>query len=486
VNLRGVGRVLGFLLLVTSCSLLLPLLVDLLYGEGDWEVFLLTAVGGALVGGCLMWLGHTRPALRHREGFAIVTLGWIAVGLLGAVPFLGTGVIPGPIDAVFESISGFTTTGSTIMTDIEGVAANHHAVIFWRSLIQWLGGMGIVVLALAILPLLGVGGMQLFRAEAPGPSPDRLTSRISATARLLWGVYVLITGMEVLALATIGGMPIFDSVCHALTTMATGGFSTLDSSVGGFRSGAVEWIITVFMFIAGVNFSLHYLALRGRLAVYGRDDEFRFYALVIVGATVLVSATLWPVHLFGGFEPTVRAAAFQVVSIATTTGYGTADYVLWPPFTHMILLLLMTVGGCAGSTGGGIKMMRVLLLLKHAHVEVQKLLHPRAVYTLWFNERPVTPALATNVLGFFMLFMVVFVAGTLLLTLAGRDIVTSVGAVAATLGNIGPGLGDVGPTCNYSFMSIAEKWLLMLLMLIGRLELYTVLILFMPATWRKI
>jgi trk system potassium uptake protein len=486
LNLRGVGRVLGFLLLVTAGSLLLPLIVDLIYGEGDWQVFLLSAVGGALAGGCLMWLGRKKPSLRHREGFAIVTLGWIAVGLLGAVPFLGTGTITSPTDAVFESISGFTTTGSTIMTDIEAVGADHHAILFWRSLIQWLGGMGIVVLALAILPLLGVGGMQLFRAESPGPAPDRLTSRISATARLLWGVYVLITGLEVLALATLGGMSVFDAVCHSLTTMATGGFSTLDKSVGGFGSGTVEWIITVFMFIAGVNFSLHYLALKGRFTVYKRDDEFKFYGAVTLGTIVLVAAVLFPSPVISGIEPTIRAAAFQVVSIVTTTGYGTADYILWPPFTHMLLLLMMTVGGCAGSTGGGIKMMRVLLLLKHAHVEVKKLLHPRAVYTLWFNERPVSQDLATNVLGFFMLFMVVFISGTLLLTLAGRDIVTAVGAVAATLGNIGPGLGEVGPTCNFAFMNIAEKWLLILLMLIGRLELYTVLILLMPATWRKI
>jgi trk/ktr system potassium uptake protein len=485
VNLPGVFRVLGFLLLVTAVSLLLPLFVDLIYGEGDWPVFLLTAVGGSVVGGALMILGRGANDLRHREGFAIVSLGWLAVGLLGAIPFMGTGAIGSFTDAVFESISGFTTTGSTIMTDIEGVGQSHHAVLFWRSLIQWLGGMGIVVLALAVLPLLGVGGMQMFRAESPGPSPDRLTSRISATARLLWFVYLLITIAEVLMLWQFGRMSLFDATCHAFTTMATGGFSTLDASVGGFNSAIVEWIVVLFMFLAGVNFSLHYLVLSGRWRAYWRDDEFRFYVLVLGVSSLLILAMLLPTSLLEGVNAKVRATIFQVVSICTTTGYGSADYALWPPMTHVILLLLMVAGGCAGSTGGGVKIMRVLLLLKHALVEMKKLVHPRAVYTIWFNGRPVTSALATNVLGFFLLYVMVFIAGVMALTLAGRDIITAVGATAATLGNIGPGLGDVGPTCNFAFLSIPEKWLLSFLMLIGRLEIYTVLVLLMPAAWRR-
>lgn len=485
MNMRGVSRVLGFLLIVAAISLLLPLIVDLIYAEGDWPHFLLSALIGAAVGVVLMLIGRGARGLRHREGFAIVTLGWLSVGLLGAVPFMLTGTIPGFTDAVFESVSGFTTTGSTIMTAIEEVGSGHHGVLFWRSLTQWLGGMGIVVLALAILPLLGVGGMQLFRAEAPGPSPDRITPRIRETARLLWGVYLLITGAEVLLLATVGRIGLFDAVCHALTTMATGGFSTLDASVGGFGSPAVEWIIILFMFLAGTNFSLHYLVLHGKAGAYWRDDEFRFYLKVLAGSVALLMAVLLPAGLFAGFGDSLRAAAFQVVSICTTTGYCTADYALWPPLAHILLLLLMALGGCAGSTGGGVKMMRVLLLLKHALVEMRKMQHPRAVYTVWFNERPVPPQLVTNVLGFFLLFMLVFVGGALVLTLAGRDIVTAVGATAATLGNIGPGLGLVGPSCNFAFMAPLEKWLLTGLMLIGRLEIYTVLVLLLPGTWRK-
>ena len=486
MNLRGICRVLGFLLVVVSISLMLPLIVDLIYREGDWPHFLISALIGAVTGALLMMLGRGAPELRVREGFAIVTLGWFSAGLLGAVPFMLTGAIPAFTDAVFESISGFTTTGSTIMTAIESVGRLHHGVLFWRSLTQWLGGMGIVVLALAVLPLLGIGGMQLFRAEAPGPSPDRLTPRIRETARLLWGVYVLITGAEILLLATVGRMGIFDSVCHSLTTMATGGFSTRDASVGGFGSPAVEWIITLFMFLAGANFSLHFKALRGRPGSYWGDDEFRFYVKVLLTAVVLVMVVLLPTGLFANFGGAVRASAFQVVSICTTTGYGSADFALWPPLTHALLLLMMALGGCAGSTVGGIKMMRILLLLKHALVEMRKMQHPRAVYTVWFNERPVPPNLMTNVLGFFMLFMLVFVVGTLVLTLTGRDIVTAVGATAATLGNIGPGLGKVGPACNFAFMVPFEKWVLVWLMLIGRLEIYTVLVLLMPGTWRKI
>ncbi len=486
MDIRGVGRVLGFLLLLTAGAMLLPAVVDLVYGEGDWSAFLLAAIASAAVGWGLMFLGRDHRDLRHREGFAVVTLGWIAVGLFGSLPFLISGVVPSVTDAVFESISGFTTTGSTIMTDIEGVCRAHHGVIFWRSLIQWLGGMGIVVLALAILPLLGVGGMQLFRAEAPGPSPDRLTSRISETARLLWGVYLMLTAAEAVLLASIGGLGPFDAICHALTTMATGGFSTLDASVGGFDSAAVEWIVTLFMFLAGVNFSLHYLVLSGKFGAYVRDDEFRFYAGFMLVATVLVLGALLTAGHAESVPEAIRDAAFQVVSIGTTTGFGTADYVLWPPLTHAVLLLMMCIGGCAGSTGGGIKMMRVLLLLKHAHMEMKKLLHPRAVYTLWFNGRSLPASLPTRVLGFFQLFVGVFLLGVLALTAAGRDIVTAVGAVAATLGNIGPGLGDVGPTCNFAFLGGAEKWLLTLFMLVGRLELYTVLVLLLPSTWRRV
>jgi len=416
-----------------------------------------------------------------REGFAVVTFGWLAVGLLGAVPFVLSGQIPCFSAAAFESISGFTTTGASILTDIESCS---RAALFWRSLTQWLGGMGIVLLALAVLPLLGVGGMQLYRAEVPGPVPDRLTPRIRQTAKLLWGVYVAFTTAEILLLL-VAGLGWFDAVCHAFATMATGGFSTRNASVGAFAAPLVEWIVIVFMFLAGTNFGLHYLALRGNLKIHWRDEEFRFYLRILAGAVLLIILALRLAGTVAGWEETIRQSLFQVISISTTTGFATTDYLFWPPVTHVVLLLLMAVGGCAGSTGGGIKVMRVLILLRQAKSELLKLLHPRAVLNLWFNERSVPPTLATNVLGFFLLFMLVYIGGVLSLTLAGHDLVTAVGATAATLSNIGPGLQQAGPVGNYAFFTDFEKWLLVGLMLMGRLEIYTVLVLLMSSAWRR-
>ncbi len=481
MNYRSVLKVLAFLLLVTVGCLLLPALVSALYGDSDWPHFLAAAGLGVLIGGLVLLIVRDAPDLRVREGFAVVGFGWLVVGLLGAMPYWWSGQIPSFTDAVFESISGFTTTGASILTDIE---SRSHGTLFWRALTHWLGGMGIVLLALAILPLLGVGGMQLFRAEVPGPVSERLTPRIRQTAKLLWGVYFLLTLLEVAALM-IAGMGPFDAICHSFATMATGGFSNHNASVGGYASPAVEWIITLFMFMAGANFSLHYLALTGRVKVYGRDEEFRFFVSIILVCTALIGASLLAIGFYPTAGETLRHTLFQVVSILTTTGFGTADYLQWPPVAHAVLLILMAVGGCAGSTGGGIKVMRVFILLRHAKYELKKMLHPRGVYTLWFNDRALSPALLTNVLGFFVLFMLVYVTGVVILTLGGRDLVTSVGATAATLGNIGPGLGLVGPTSNYSSLLGWEKWLLMLFMLIGRLEIFTVLALFLPEAWRR-
>ncbi len=481
MSLISVGRVLGFLLAVTAAAMLLPAGVSALHGDADWWSFLGAGALGGILGGALMWLGRGARDVRVREGFAVVTLGWLAVGLLGGVPAWLSGEIPAYTDAAFESISGFTTTGASILTDIEG---RSHGVLFWRALTHWLGGMGIVLLALAILPLLGVGGMQLFRAEVPGPVAERLTPRIRQTAKLLWGVYVLLTGIEAVALH-LAGLSVFDAICHAFATMATGGFSTRNASVGAYQNPAVDWIIIVFMFLAGVNFALHYQALRGKLTVYGRDEEFRFYGLVTLVAAILIIGPLVAGGFFPSLHDTIRHGVFQTVAIMTTTGFGTFDYLLWPPVAHAVLLVLMAVGGCAGSTGGGIKVMRLLLLLKAGKQELKKLVHPRAVTTLWLNDRTVSSSLITNVLGFFLLFVVVYVLGVVILTLGGRDLITAVGATAATLGNIGPGLGSVGPAENYAHFLAWEKWLLVFFMLAGRLEIYTVLVLLLPETWRR-
>lgn len=481
MSYRSVLKVLAFLLLVTAGCLLLPAVVSAAYGDPDWRHFLASAGLGGLIGGLALLFLRDAPDLRVREGFAVVGFGWLVVGLLGAMPYWLSGQIPSFTDAAFESISGFTTTGASILSDIE---SRSHGTQFWRALTHWLGGMGIVLLALAILPLMGVGGMQLFRAEVPGPVAERLTPRIRQTAKLLWGVYFLLTVLEIAALM-IAGMGPFDAVCHSFATMATGGFSNHNASVGGYASPGVEWVLIVFMFLAGANFSLHYLALTGRVKVYAKDEEFRFYGSIILVCTVLIAGSLFAIDYYSSVGTTIRQALFQVVSIITTTGFGTADYLQWPPAAHAILLILMAVGGCAGSTGGGIKVMRVFILMRHAKYELKKMLHPRAVYTLWFNNRALSPALLTNVLGFFLLFMLVYLAGVVILTLGGRDLVTSVGATAATLGNIGPGLGLVGPASNYSELFDWEKWLLVLFMLIGRLEIFTVLVLFLPEAWRR-
>lgn len=481
MNYRSVIKVLGFLLLVTSACLLLPAAIAGLYREADWPYYLATAGIGVLIGGCTLLFLRDAPDLRVREGFAVVAFGWFCVGLMGALPFWMSGQIPSFTDAAFESISGFTTTGASILTDIE---SRSHGTLFWRAMTHWLGGMGIVLLALAILPLLGVGGMQLFRAEVPGPVAERLTPRIRETAKILWLVYVLLTVAEIVALM-LAGMGLFDAVCHSFATMATGGFSNHNSSVGGYVSPAVEWVLIVFMFLAGANFSLHYLALKGNWRAHFRDEEFRFYGAIVATCTGLILLTLIPIRFYPHWGEAVRQTLFQVVSILTTTGFGTADYLQWPPLSHALLLFLMTVGGCAGSTGGGIKVMRLLILLKHAKLELRKMLHPRGVFTLWFNNRTISPSLVTNVLGFFLLYMMVYVIGVMILTMGGRDLVTSVGATAATLGNIGPGLGLVGPASNYGALLDWEKWLLVIFMITGRLELFTVLVLLLPGAWRR-
>lgn len=481
MNLRAVIRVLGMLLMASAIAMVVPALVSAGYGEDDWRWFGLCTVLGSGIGGLVAWTVRAQPELRPRDGFLIVSLGWLMIGLFGALPFWFSGAIPSFTDAAFESISGFTTTGASILTDIEALA---HGPALWRCMIQWLGGMGIVVLSIAILPILGVGGMQLFRAEAPGPSPDRLTPRIQETARLLWGVYCAFTALQVIALAACG-LSWFDALCHAFTTMSSGGFSTQNASVGQFQNPAVEYVVMFFMAAAGVNFSLHFAALRGRSpAAYFRDSEFKVYTTVILVAAAMLMLTNLSAGLLHG-EENVRASLFQTLSILTTTGYGTADYETWTSAAQFVLVLLMFIGGCAGSTAGGMKNVRILLLTRHGLNELRKLVHPHGIYVIRFNRKPVDPSIVTNVLGFFLLMMIVTIGATLVMTLFGLDLVSAFGAVAASVNNIGPGLGDVGPTDNYGGLPALAKWLLALLMLLGRLELFTVLVLFTPDFWRR-
>jgi Trk-type K+ transport systems, membrane components len=381
---------------------------------------------------------------------------------------------------VFESLSGFTTTGSSVLVDIEGVACG---LLFWRSLTHWLGGMGIIVLSLAILPFLGIGGMQLYKAEVPEPVPDKLKPRIKDTALLLWKVYVLFSGLETLLLM-LGGMDLFDALCHTFGTMATGGFSTRNTSVASYESAYIDWVITIFMLIAGINFSLHFLALKGRIRDVLKDSELRFFLGLFAFFTIIIAIAVLHEN-YGDVEASLRYSAFQVASILTTTGFATADYELWPSLCQGLLLLCMFIGGCAGSTGGGMKVMRIQLLIKHSYKELIQLIHPRSVTQVKVSGKAVPMGVLSGIWAFFVLWLALFVLSALVVAASGVDLMSSFAASLACIGNIGPGVGVVGPTDNYSTLPDLAKWVLVFCMLLGRLEIYTVVILFVPEFWRK-
>jgi len=462
-----------------SFFFLLPLGWALYYGEGDAPALIYTIIACAASGFFAWNYTRDKSEIHLRDGFAIVSLGWLTAAFWGALPAYISGDIPSFTDAYFESISGFTTTGASILTDVESMP---HGILFLRSLTHWLGGMGIIVLSLAILPMMGIGGMQLFRAEVPGPVADKLTPRITQTAKILWEVYLLLTVCET-ALLMLGGMNLFEALCHTFGTMATGGFSTRNSSIAAY-SGYIQWVIAVFMALAGCNFALHYHALKGKVNSYFKDTEFRFYIGVLAVSSILLIAAN-PSDLFEGGENKIRHTVFQVVSIMTTTGYGTHDYEMWAPSGHLLLLILMFVGGMAGSTGGGIKTMRVLILIKQARLELRQIIHPRGVFPVRLRSRVIGNDIIFNVFGFFLLYTLLFVAGALFLAFLNIDIVTAIGAAAACLNNIGPGLGLVGPTDNYHHLPQIGKWALAALMLLGRLEVYTVMVIFSRSYWKK-
>ncbi len=481
MNVRVVSKVLGLLCVVIGISMLWALYWAYVDDTPDKDAIILSIAISVIVGIALFLIGTTEKELKitSREAFAIVTFGWIIAAALGALPFFFMGYTY--TDSFFEAMSGFTTTGASIMTNIE---ANPRGILFWRDLTHWLGGMGIIVLSLAVLPFLGVGGMELYKAEVPGPVAEKLTPRVQQTAMLLWGVYVFISALEVLFL-WLGGMNIFESLTHTFGTMATGGFSPLNSSIGQYNNPYFDWVITAFMFIAGANFALHYMVLKGNLKAWWKDPEFKFYTGVIVFSVFTATLFLFLGHYYDSFIDSLRYASFQVVSIITTTGYTTADYEKWPVYIQTLLLVLMFVGGCAGSTGGGIKNIRILILLKRAYIELYKLVHPRAVISMKVGENNVDDKVVNAITAFFFIYIAVFSICTLIMSAMGLDPLSAIASVAATLCNIGPGLGSVGPADNYAHIPSAGKWLLSFCMLLGRLELYTVLVLLVPATWRR-
>lgn len=418
--------------------------------------------------------------LRKREGYIIVSLSWLIMAFFGSLPFIIHGSIPNFTDAFFETMSGFTTTGASILDDIESMP---HGLLFWRSITQWLGGMGIIVLSLALLPIWGIGGMQLFIAEVPGITKDKLHPRIKETAKRLWAIYCILTVAQTILLL-IGGMNLFDAVNHSFTTMATGGFSTKQNSIAYFDSPFIQYVIVFFMFLAGTSFTLHYYAMHGKFSVFKESNEFKFYVKVVGFITLAVTIMILFHHNIG-YEKAFRDSLFQVVSLITTTGYVTADYELWSSFSQIIFFFLLFVGGCAGSTGGGIKIIRHYVLYKNSALELKRIVHPRAIIPVRINNKAVSSDIISNVLAFFLFYIIVFVFGSIIMALIGLDFLSAIGSVATTLGNIGPGIATVGPVGNFAHIPDTGKWFLSFLMLLGRLELFTIIVIFSPAFWKS-
>jgi trk system potassium uptake protein TrkH len=481
INKKIIFRLLGLLLVLESFFLFLSLIVSAVYNEECYKDFLITFLITFLIGGSAVFF--TRKAKKDfgkREGYIIVSLVWVIFSLFGALPFVLSNSINSFTDAFFETMSGFTTTGASILNNIESLP---HGILFWRSITQWMGGMGIIVLSLAILPFLGVGGVQLFSAEVPGLSPDKMHPRVKETAQRLWIIYVGFTAVEVLLL-WFGGMSFFDAVNHSFTTMATGGYSTKQASIAYFTSPYVQYIITLFMFIAGINFTLPYFAFKRDFNKVLKNEEFKTYLTITILFTVVISAILFFTTNLSA-EQSFRDSVFQVVSILTTTGYVTADYLLWMPLLTALIFVLMFIGGSSGSTGGGIKVIRVLIILKNSYFELKRLIHPKAIIPMRVNGKAIPQPLVNNVIAFVVFYLLIFLTGSVIMAGLGLDMESSMGSVAATLGNIGPGLGSVGPVENFSHIPDAGKWVLSFLMLLGRLELFTVLIIFAPSFWSK-
>jgi len=481
MNFAMVLRSLG-ILLVCEALILFPSLIVAIVNNGPdvlpfvYTMFILFAIGfsGLLI----------KPKIRTiyaRDGFAIVAFGWLLISFFGSLPFVLSGVIPSFVDGFFETSSGFTTTGASIMTSVEGLPAG---IMFWRSFTHWVGGMGVLVLTLALLPSVGAGALQIMKAESPGPNPGKLVPKVGQTAKILYIIYIVITIIQIILLY-IAGMPLYDACIHTFGTVGTGGFSIKNSSIGAYNSVTIEVIITFFMILCGANFALYYQALKGGIKSIFKDGEFLHYIIVISGAILLITINLNG-SVFNSIWTSLRHASFQVASIITTTGYATTDFDKWPVFSKMILLLLMFIGGCAGSTAGALKNVRILLLIKMMKRNLLKIIHPRAVYSVRYGEKAVDDETLSEVMGYFFMYMLIFAIAVLIVSADGYDIETTISAVATTLGNVGPGLAKVGPTVNFSIMSNFSKIVLSLCMIIGRIEIYPILLLLVPSFWKKV
>ena len=494
LNYKIIFHFLGLLLLFNSGFMLLATLMSYAYSDGVTFNILFSGLIVMTIGVIIMLMTrHHEKEMNKREGYLVVTFGWIIMALSGTLPYLLTDSIPSFTNAFFETISGYTTTGSTILNDIESLP---EGILFWRSLTHWIGGMGIIVLAIAILPLLGIGGMQLFAAEAPGPSADKLHPRITDTAKRLWLIYFGYTAAETILLK-VAGMSFFDAINHSMCTLSTGGFSTKNASLAYWNNQPIiQYIVILFMFLAGANFVLSYFAFKGRVQKIIKDEEFKLYFKFIIIFTIIASLIIYfnadvtassiahPM-VWGEAESAIRHALFQVLAIITTTGFVTADFTLWTPFLTVFFFGLMFLGGSAGSTSGGVKVVRHLLMIRNGFIEFKRTLHPNAILPVRYNKKSIDEKIIFNILAFFILYMLSFIVGALVFSMLGLEFKSAIGVAASSLGNVGPALGDFGPVNNFYDIPSIGKWWASFLMLIGRLELFTVLILLTPFFWRN-
>ncbi|NNK89618.1 MAG: TrkH family potassium uptake protein [Saprospiraceae bacterium] len=485
INTKIIINVLGVLLMMLSGFMALSMVVSLVFDASD-AMSMGTAGLVTFLTGFVLWL-LTRNAEKHiakREGFLIVALGWITISIFCTLPYLLSSTLPDITRAMFESVSGLTTTGATV---IENVEVLPKGILFWRSLTQWLGGMGIIVLTVAIFPLLGIGGVELFVAESPGPTSDKIHPKIKETAKRLWLIYLGLTTTLIFILSMLG-MTFFDALNHGLTTMATGGFSTRNASIAYFNSPAIEYTISLFMLCAGINYTIIYFGLTGHFKKVWRSDEFKTYFSLVIVFIVFVTTVVY-FNTGNPMEQSFRESTFQIISLMTTTGYVTADYTSWSTPITLFFFVLLFVGACAGSTSGGIKVIRHMVFFKNSFLEIKRLLHPKAIIRTKVDRKIVAPRILMHIMVFLILYLMLFLVGSFLMTIVLSDfdqpILSSIGAVATSLGNVGPSIGQLGPMDNFSAVPLAGQWILVFLMLLGRLELFTILILFTPYFWRR-
>lgn len=481
MNYRMILRTLGIVFCGEAALMVPSLIVSLIYGQEDTKAFLISISILLVVSFALYKVKPITTDIYARDGFAIVSLSWFLVAFFGALPFVLSGAIPSFADAYFETASGFTTTGASILKEVESLP---RGILFWRSFTHWVGGMGVLVLMLAVLPSVKAASIHIMQAESPGPSPGKLVPKIRESGKILYLIYFSLTAILITSLL-LAGMPLYDALVHGLGTAGTGGFSIKNASIGAYSNVAIEVVITIFMFIFGVNFTLYYQSLKGNIRNSLKDTEFRFYLAIVLICILLITLDL-NANVFTSMGESLRHASFQVSSIISTTGYSTTNFDLWPSFSKSILVVLMFIGASAGSTAGGIKCIRIVLLFKVIRREILKIIHPRSVYVVKIKGKTVDEEILSGIMVFFFAFIFIFTSAVLLVSLDGKDMISNFTAVAASIGNIGPGLGIVGPLGNYTSYSTLSKMVLSVCMIAGRLEIFPVLLLFAPTFWKRV